>query len=293
MSTRRNGATTTRSGGREAAGTRTSAGGVDRRIVERRRQVVKDRARRRRRLLLLAVVAGLLALLLWRVSNSSLFGLSGVEVTGVKELTEAEVVRASAVRVGEPVLRLDLGAIKARVERLPWVEHATVARVAPSGLRIQITERTAAASLAGGGRFWLVAADGTVLASARDKPGGIPHVSGVPVRDYAPGVRLPARGPLANALAALRGMDPQLRRWITSVTARTEASLAFGLRGGGILQYGIAERQAAKDEAALLLLRNAQAQGRKVVRIDVRAPRTPVLQAKNGAAVVEKGQPRR
>jgi cell division protein FtsQ len=282
---------------RKAPATRAAPSGaerrVDRRIVERRKQVVRDRVRRRRRVLLAAVLAGLLAVVLWRVSNSSLFGVSGVEVTGLDRLTEAEVVRAAAVEVGEPVLRVDLGAVRARVERLPWVRRATVGRVAPSGLRIEVTEHTPAASLAGGGRFWLVAADGTVLEGVRTRPTGIPHVGGVPVRDYAAGVRLPPRGPLANALAALGGMDPALRRLITGVTARTEASLSFGLKGGGVLQYGIAERQAAKDEAALLLLRNAQAQGRKVVRIDVRAPRTPVLQAKRNAAVVENVQPRR
>jgi cell division protein FtsQ len=296
MSTRRQPTAMARDEARARPRDEGRAGRVDRRIVERRRQVARDRVRGRRRLVLLAVVAGLLAVLLWRLSDSSLFGLSGVEVTGVRELTAAQVVRASAVRVGEPVLRIDLEAVRARVERLPWVEHATVTRVAPSGLRIRVTERTAAASLAGGGRYWLVAADGTVLEAAgrypKDRPRGIPHVGGVPVGDYAPGVRLPPRGPLANALAALAGMDPALRRLVTGVTARTEASLAFGLRGGAVLQYGIAERQAAKDEAALLLLENAQAQGRKVVRIDVRAPRTPVLQATNSGAVVEKGRQR-
>jgi cell division protein FtsQ len=266
---------------------------VDRRIAERRRQVVIDEGRRRRRVLLAGLVVALLAVVLWRVSSSSLFGLTSVEVSGLHHLRRATVVDAAAVRIGAPVLRMDLGAVKARVERLPWVEHAKVSRAAPSGLRIEVTERTAAASLQGRGRYWLVAADGTVLEAAAGRPAGIPFVDGVPVRDYAPGVRLPAQGPLANALAALKGMDPRLRAQITGVLARTEASLAFGLKGGGVLQYGIAERQAAKDEAALLLMRNAQAQGRKVVRIDVRAPRTPVLQAKNDAAVVENVQPRR
>ena len=271
--------------------------GVDRRIAERRRQVVIAEGRRRRRVLVAGLIVGLLAVVLWRVSNSSLFGLTTVEVTGLHHLRRATVVDAAAVRIGEPVLRMDLGAVKVRVERLPWVEHAKVSRAAPSGLRIELTERTAAATVpgrgAGRGRYWLVAADGTVLEAAAARPAGIPFVDGVPVRDYAPGARLPAQGPLANALAALAGMDPHLRAQVTGVLARTEASLSFGLSGGGVLQYGIAERQAAKDEAALLLMRNAQAQGRKVVRIDVRAPRTPVLQTNNDAAVVENVQPRR
>jgi hypothetical protein len=94
---------------------------------------------------------------------------------------------------------------------------------------------------------------------------------------------LPGSGPFGNALKAIRGMDPRLARQIATVTARTEEGLTFGLKTGGVLQYGVAERQAAKDEAALLLIRDAQAKGKEVERIDVRAPRTPVLQAKKVA----------
>ena len=260
-----------------------SRAAVDRRIIERRRQVVRDRVRRRRRGLAVIVAGGLLALGLWRLSNSSLFGLSGVSVTGVDRLTSAQVVSASGVRVGEPVLRLDLGAIRSRVEQLPWVAHATVVRVAPSGLQVEITEHTPVGSVAAGGRYWLVAGDGTVLASSARRPRSVPYISGVPVRGLTPGEMLPGSGPFGNALKAIRGMDPRLARQIATVTARTEEGLTFGLKTGGVLQYGVAERQAAKDEAALLLLRDAQAKDKEVERIDVRAPRTPVLQAKKVA----------
>jgi len=236
--------------------------------------------------LLLGLGALALAALLWRLSSSSLFGLSGVDVQGAGHLTDRQVVAAAGIRVGEPVLRLDLQAIRARVERLPWVAHAAVVRVAPSGLRIEVTERVPAASVASGGRHWLVAADGVVLAGSADRPAGVPFVSGVPARRLAPGVRISGHGALANALDALAGMDPALRRQITGVRAASVEGLAFSLRGGGTLVYGLAERRAAKDEAALLLLRHARAARKEVVKIDVRAPGTPVMQTKN-ATVVE------
>jgi cell division protein FtsQ len=261
--------------------------------MERRRQVVRQRVRRRRRGLLLIVAGLVLAFGLWKLSNSSLFGLSSVSVTGVKQLSSTEVRSAAGVRVGEPVLRMDLKAIRARVEELPWVAHAAVVRVAPSGLRVEVTEYAPAASVAAGGRFWLVAADGTVLAPRNVRPAGVPFINGVPAAGLKAGDALPGSGPFGNALAALRGMRPELRPYLTSVTARSEEGLTFGLKGGGVLQYGVAERQAAKDEAALLLLRDAAKSKRKVVRIDVRAPRTPVLQAKKSGAVVENEQPRR
>jgi cell division protein FtsQ len=259
---------------------RSSARAADRRIIERRREIVRGRVRRRRRVLLGMVLLVALGVALWRVSGSSLFGLSDVEVTGARNVTEAQVVAASGVRVGEPVLRLDLSKVRKRVERLPWVAHAAVVRVPPSGIRIEVTERIPAATVTGAGRWWLVAGDGVVLRATTARPGAIPYVSQVRTGRLAPGLRLGRTGPFANALTALRGMDPRLQRVVVGVRAPTEEGLAFALRGGGELLYGVAERQAAKDEAALLLLSNARTEKRQVVRIDVRAPKTPVMQAK-------------
>jgi cell division protein FtsQ len=285
-------------GGGRPARSRTAPGGSsqtapDRRLLDRRREVARGRVRRRRRVLLLTLATLVLAALLWRLSSSSLFGLSGVDVEGADHLTERQVVAAAEVRVGEPVLRLDLDAIRVRVERLPWVAHAAVARVAPSGLRIEVTERTPAASVAVGGRRWLVAADGVVLAASPARPPGVPFVSGVHAQRLAPGTRVAGRGALANALAALRGMSPALRREVSGIRAASVEGLAFSLRGGGTLVYGAAERLAAKDEAALLLLRHARAGRKEVVKIDVRAPSTPVMQAKNASTVVENDKRRR
>jgi hypothetical protein len=41
--------------------------------------------------------------------------------------------------------------------------------------------------------------------------------------------------------------------------------------------YGIAEQQAAKDAAVLLIQRKLRAEGKRVVRIDVRSPSTPTV----------------
>lgn len=256
---------------------RTSA--ANRRLIERRRQVIRARVRRRRRALGLVLAAAATGWLLVVVSRSSLFGVSDVKVTGADTLEPEAVVAAAGVDLGEPVLQVDLAAIRARLEAMPRVAHATVTRVPPSGLRIDVTERRPAAAIASQGRFWLVAADGTVLEPAPSRPRGLPYLAGVPSdpATLEAGYRFGADGAYRNAVSAYTSMDPQLRRQVRGVTAKTVEGLRFTLDGGVVLIYGAAERQAAKDTAALLLLRHAKAARKEVRTVDVRAPSTPVL----------------
>jgi cell division protein FtsQ len=259
--------------------------GMERRLAERRLAILREGGRRRRRILGVALLVACFAAVLWKLSGSSLFELTGIEVSGNDALSTAQVVAAAGVADGEPILNVDTVEVRARIERLPYVAHATVARVPPAGLRIEITERRPAATVGDADHPWLVAADGTVLAPAQgaNATAGLPNLKALPGDPPSPGMRYPATGPFANALAAVQGMDPRLRRLVTGIEAPSVEGLRFTLGGGAVLTYGRAERQAAKDAAALLLLRNAKAGRKEVARVDVRAPRTPVLVTRDAA----------
>jgi cell division protein FtsQ len=254
----------------------------DRRIAERRREVVRQRVRRRRRQLAWSVVAVLAVLGGTRLVGSPLFGLSAVEVRGTSMLSVDDVVAASGLRVGQPYLSVDPAAVRRRLEQaLPRVGRAEVHRDYPSSLRITVVERTATASIAAGGRYWLVAPDGMVLEPSTARPDGVPFVAGVPVPGaLRPGARLPAGGPLANAVAALGGLRPELAKLVVGVQARSVDSLEFRLHGGLRILYGLAGEQAAKDEAVVLLSSRLRREGRQVVLIDVRNPSAPTVVGK-------------
>jgi cell division protein FtsQ len=253
---------------------------ADRRIAERRKAIVAARVRRRRRVLGWALVAIALAVGVAYLIRTPLFGLGAVRVQGTQALTREEVVAASGVRLGEPYLGLDLDAIRTRVAALPRVAAVTVARDYPASLRIAVTERPPVASVATGSVFWLVAADGTVLDAAGSRPPGLPYVAAVPLPDgIRPGSRLPPGNELANALTALGGMAPQLKRQVTGVNARSLDSLEFTLTDGSRVLYGLAVDQPAKDAAVLLVRRTLKREGREAQRIDVRNPSAPTVTA--------------
>jgi cell division protein FtsQ len=272
---------------RAGAGGRTAGGAAprrrppaDRRISERRKAILAARVRRRRRILGWALAAIALAAGAAYLVRTPLFGLSAVRVEGTKAVASDEVLAASQVRIGEPYLGLDLAAIRARVGALPRVAAVRVTRDYPSSLRIAVTERPAVASVSTGGIYWLVAADGTVLDSAGQRPADLPYVAGVPLpAGVAAGSRLPPGNELANALTALGGMDRRLERQVAGVDARTLDSLEFTLEDGTRVRYGLAVDQPAKDAAVLLVRRTLKREGREAQRIDVRNPSAPTVTA--------------
>jgi len=253
---------------------------ADRRIAERRKAIAAARVRRRRRQLAWGLLALALAVATVQLVRTPLFGLAAIHVEGTRALGREQVLAAADVRPGQPYLGLDLEAIRRRVAALPRVAAARVVRDYPASLRIVVSERPAVASVRKVAVYWLVAADGTVLEASRQRPANLPHVASVPLpADVHPGSRLPPGNPLANALGALGGMRPELRRQVVAVHARSLDGLEFRLRDGTRVLYGLAVEQPAKDAAVLLVRRTLAKQGREVERIDVRNPAAPTVRA--------------
>jgi cell division protein FtsQ len=76
---------------------------------------------------------------------------------------------AVGVERGDPILSLDLDAIRRRVESIGWVRQATIWRQLPDTLHIEIVEREAYARWQIDGRVYLIDADGKVLEEG-DRP---------------------------------------------------------------------------------------------------------------------------
>jgi cell division protein FtsQ len=253
---------------------------TDRRIAERRKAIAAARVRRRRRQLGGLLLAAALAVGVAELARSPLFGLQSVKVSGAGALSRADVVAAAGVHPGQPYLGIDLAEVRRRVARLPRVAEVRVTRAYPASLRIEIVERVPAATLRAAGRWWLVTADGVVVDAAATRPPAMPYVAHVPLpAAMAAGTRLPAGNPLANALAALGGMRPELAGQVTGVAARSLDGLELRLRDGARVLYGLGGAQPAQAPAVLLVRRQLAKEGRRLVRIDVRTPSTPTVVA--------------
>jgi len=91
-----------------------------------------------------------------------------IEVTGNHIVAREAVVQQFARDRNRSVLRVPLEKRRSQVEALPWVESASVQRILPKRIRVELTERTPIAFLQNGTELALIDVHGVIL----DRPDG-------------------------------------------------------------------------------------------------------------------------
>jgi len=69
------------------------------------------------------------------------FRLHAVHVQGASAMATADIIRAANVHKDDPLLGMDLDALRQRVEKVGWVKEAHVVRLLPDTLVIAVRER--------------------------------------------------------------------------------------------------------------------------------------------------------
>lgn len=88
---------------------------------------------------------------------------ASVQIIGNSHLTRPQLLSIFGEDVDRNILTVSLADRRAELERLPWVEHATVMRLLPDKLRVSIVERTPVAFVRQGGHIGLVDKTGVLL----------------------------------------------------------------------------------------------------------------------------------
>jgi len=86
-----------------------------------------------------------------------------VALSGNHYVTRANVLEIFAEDRGKSVLQIPLDRRRAEIESIPWVEHATVQRVLPNRIEVDVTERTPVAFLRDATGMALVDVHGVIL----------------------------------------------------------------------------------------------------------------------------------
>jgi cell division protein FtsQ len=84
------------------------------------------------------------------------FGLQQVSVAGHRFTSDTDIYAALDLDGVRTLLSFDAAAARARIERLPWIRRASVERVVPDRIEIQVTERMPFAVWRSGERNWLI-----------------------------------------------------------------------------------------------------------------------------------------
>lgn len=140
--------------------------------------------------------------------------VASLTVQGATPMAQADIIKAAQVYKNQPILGVDLAALRARIEQVGWVKDARVVRLLPDTIVIVVTQRPTLAVWQHGGRTQVI--DDTGMAIPEADPGrfpDLPLVVGEGANDNAAAI-LPlvrARPQLMQRLDALVRVDD--RRW--------------------------------------------------------------------------------
>lgn len=102
-----------------------------------------------------------------------------IELNG-NQIVSREAVLSQFLRDrGHSVLQVPLDTRRSELEQLPWVESASVQRILPNRIRIELTERTPIAFVRNGNELALIDGHGVILDRPQGQDMHFPIVSGV------------------------------------------------------------------------------------------------------------------
>jgi cell division protein FtsQ len=191
-----------------------------------------------------------------------------VVVTGNRLVPRDQVLAAARVRVGEPLIRLDTGAVRDRVEAIRQVDVATVERDWPTTVHIVIHERVPVVSVQSGGRYLEIDRYGVTVMSLTAQPRGLlPLAVGDPVQSDPD---------LRAALAVRQALPPWLSGRVVSMTAASADSVSLRLGNGLTIEWGSPDQAVAKLQILRAMLVESPQHGLRM--IDVSTPEVVTTQ---------------
>jgi len=102
-----------------------------------------------------------------------------IELNGNHVVSREAVVQQFLHDRNRSVLRVPLEARRNQLEQIPWVESASVQRILPNRVRVELTERTPIAFARNGNELALIDAHGVILDRPRGEDLHFPVVTGV------------------------------------------------------------------------------------------------------------------
>ena len=112
-------------------------------------------------------------------SPAMLLKADQIELRGNRIVSREVVLQQFVHDRNRSVLRVPLDARRSQLEQIPWIESASVQRILPNRLRVELTERTPVAFARNGAELALIDAHGVILDRPRGEDLHFPIVTGV------------------------------------------------------------------------------------------------------------------
>jgi hypothetical protein len=214
---------------------------IDPRIQERRVEVQRAIGRRRLNLLLGSVIVVALMAITFGLLHTPLASVREARIGTISHESDAVVLAAARISMGEPLFDINASQAAARIEALPWVQSASVRRSWPSTIVIRLVERRVVAQVPLGGTATgpvdLIDGTGRVLQERRTPASDLPFVLGIGTLAALGHWLSGSEGPgVANTRAAVADglRDPPSAVAAALALARSFTSAGLGQSGHGV-----------------------------------------------------------
>ena len=206
------------------------------------------------------------------LANAAGFRVATVVINGRKQLSQDEVLAVGGVNGRSSLLFLDAATVRDKLKANPWIADATILKLYPGQLQIDIVERSAFALWQEDGRLSVIADDGAVLE---------PYVS----RRFLNLPLVVGKGAATRARDFLTLLDryPQVRSVTKAAIFVGERRWNLRLKDG--LDVRLPENDVGNALAALSKLdKDQRLFSRDIVAVDMRLPDRLTVQLSEDAA---------
>jgi cell division protein FtsQ len=206
------------------------------------------------------------------LANSAGFRITTVAINGRKQLSQDEVLAVGGVNGRSSLLFLDAATVRDKLKTNPWIADATILKLYPGRLQIDIVERSAFALWQQDGRLSVIADDGAVLEPYMSRRFiSLPLVVGKGAADKA------------RDFLALLDRYPQVRSATKAVIFVGERRWNLRLKDG--LDIRLPENDVGNALALLTRLdKDDRLFSRDIVAVDMRLPDRLTVQLSEDAA---------
>jgi len=108
---------------------------------------------------------------------------SNIEIAGTQNVSRRQVMEIFGADLGRNIFFVPLADRRRQLETIPWVESASVMRLLPDHLRVDLSERTPVAFVRMGSRISLIDRNGVIMELPRSRKYSFPVIKGMSESD--------------------------------------------------------------------------------------------------------------
>jgi cell division septal protein FtsQ len=216
------------------------------------------------------------------VTRAEMFQIAGVDVSGAKQLGEAELREIVGAFTGQNIFRADLDAAIRRAQANAWVKEVRIHRRLPNRISMVFVERVPAAILDAGRMQYLLDHEGVVIERFRKEQTSAWPLPVIAVKDsrVRPGDQVSADG-VMEAFTLISEITARGGWKLADVVIRADSAESLAVVYGGC-EFRIGSGSYAEKLRRLVeVMADVKQRGLEIAYVDLRAQRQAAVMVKD------------